>query len=224
MGAAATTSKPANASAKEKAFLARKVTSPEFRVSYPHVFKQRRFDETQEPKYEITMLFDKTKVDVKALRQACANALTQKFGSKENWPTPLNLPFKDGDTMQDKPECKGMIVIKATSKYPVGVVDRDGQTLITEESNLFYAGCYARAKLVANFFEVAKFKKKGVTFYLENLQKTRDGAPFSGRKKATEEFDSVEDDPNFNPPGEDDGLGDTGGAGGETDDGLGDLT
>lgn len=215
--------KPSNVSAKEKAFLARKVTTPEFRASYPHVFKQRKFSEDQEAKYEITMLFDKAKADMKPMRQACGNAMTQKFGpDRAKWPKDVTYPFKDGDTMQDKPECKGMIQVKATSKFPVGVVDRDGQTLITEDSNLFYAGCYGRATLVANFYEMAKFKKKGVTFYLENLQKTRDGAPYSGRKKASEEFESVEDDPEFNPPGDEGDL--PGGGDASPDDGLGDLS
>jgi hypothetical protein len=70
------------------------------------------------------------------------------------------------------------------------VVDQR-RNAISKEDNTFFSGCYARASLVA--FAYDKMGNKGVSFALQNIQKTRDGEPFSGRKKAEDEFDAIED-------------------------------
>ena len=166
-----------------------KCTSPEFRVSYPHVFKAHSGFEGQEPKFSITMLFPKD-TDLKELKRAALNAAVEKFGPKEKWPKVFRLPFRDGDEKSDLQGYEGHTFVAASSKQRPGVIN--GQKIpIIKEDETFYAGCYARATLIAFAYDTAG--NKGVSFALQNIQKLGDGEPFSGRKKAEEEFDSVDD-------------------------------
>ena len=191
--------------AKEKMDVAKKkCTTPEFRVSFPNVFKAKAFDEGDEPKYSVAMLFKKN-ADLSELKRAAKNALIEEFGPKENWPSGLDMPFWDGN---DKEELEGyadMIVVNAKSKTRPGLIDRD-KSPITEEDDAFYAGCYARATLIAYGFK--KGKNKGVAFALQNIQKLRDGEKFSGKHAAEDDFDDLNDaDTNSESDDSDDELG-----------------
>lgn len=167
----------------------KKCITPEFRVSFPHVFEAHSGFEGQEPKYSIVMLFPKT-TDLKELKRAALNAAVEKFGPKEKWPKNLRLPFRDGDEKTDLQGYEGHTFVTASSKQRPGIIN--GQKVpIAKEDETFYAGCYARASLIAHGYD--KAGNKGVAFTLQNIQKLRDGEPFSGRKKAEDEFDSVED-------------------------------
>lgn len=167
----------------------KKCMTPEFRTSYPNVFKAKSF-EGQEPKYGLTMLFSK-KADISKLKKAAFNAAVEKWGEdKAKWPKKLRLPFRDGDA--EKADMKGYpghIFVSASSKQKPGVVDQRREAILDEQA--FYAGCYARATLIA--FAYDRAGNVGVSFSLQNVQKLRDGERFSGRKAAEDEFDAVED-------------------------------
>lgn len=181
------------------------VMTPEFRVSFPHVFKPNAF-QNQEPKYSVQMLFDKD-IDLKAMKRAAKAAAVDKWGAdKAKWPRNLRLPFRDGNEKPDLDGYENVIFVSASSKQRPGVVDQRLQA-VTEEDGTFYAGCYARATLRAFAYDAAG--NRGISFGLQNLQKTRDGDPFSGRKKAEDEFDAVEtvDDDDFEA-GDDIGVDD----------------
>ena len=168
----------------------KKCITPEGRVSYPYVFKAKS-NEDKEPKYSMTLLFDK-KTDLKELKRAAFNAAVETYGSdKSKWPKKLKMPFRDGDEDKpDQPEYKNTIFVYASSKHRPGIVD-SGRSPIVEEDRTFYAGCYARASLIA--FTYDQLGNIGVSFALQNIQKLRDGKPLSGRKNAEDEFDAVED-------------------------------
>lgn len=167
----------------------KKCTTPKFRVSFPNVFKAKSFKD-QEAKFSITMLFDK-KTDISELRRAARNAIVEKFGEdKTKWPKKLRMPFRDGD--EEKEGVTGyenVIFVGASSKTRPGVIDRE-KAPITEEDDAFYAGCYARATLIAFYYD--NTGNKGVSFALQNLQKLGDGEKFSGKRDAAEEFDDLE--------------------------------
>jgi hypothetical protein len=167
----------------------RKVTTPEFRASFPHVFKAHAFNDKQEAKFSLTMLFPKT-ADLKALKKAAAFAAEEKWGPREKWPKGLRMPFRDGDEKSDLTGYTGTIYVNANSKQRPGCVD-NRLTPIVEEDNTFYAGCYARATLIAFAYDTSG--NRGVSFSLQNIQKLRDGEPFSGRRKAEDDFDAVGD-------------------------------
>lgn len=176
----------AKADDKEK----QRIVTPEFRVSYPHLFKPNAI-KGGKLKYSVTMLFDK-KQDLSVLKLAIKHAKISGYGPNEkNWPTKLESPVSDGDSEKyaDKEGYKGCWVVKASTNEEnrPGVVDKDAQPLIDASS--FYPGCYARAQVFAFTWEY--MGKEGVSFILDHVQKTRDGKSFSGKKSATEVFDPI---------------------------------
>lgn len=165
----------------------KKVITPEFRVSFEHVFDAHAF-KGAEAKYSITMLYDKS-ADLAAMKKAVRNAAVEKFGP--DWKNKgLRLPFRNGDEKTDMDGYAGKIFISASTKQRPQVIDAKKSPL-TKEDGAFYSGCYARASLIA--FAYDHLGNKGVSFSLQNVQKLRDGERFSGRKNAVDEFDSVED-------------------------------
>lgn len=162
-----------------------KVITPEFRVSFPNVFEARAAFPGQKAKFSITMLFPKNS-DFKGMKDLLKAAAIEEWGDKI--PANLKLPFRDGDVEKAGIEgYAGMIFIAAASLQRPGVVDAQKQPII--EPSEFYAGCYARASL--NAFTWSNMGKHGVSFGLMNLQKLRDGEPFSGKVAAEDEFDAV---------------------------------
>lgn len=172
----------------------KKCTTPEGRVSFPHVFEKHSGFEGQEPKYSCVFLYPKN-TDLKELKRAAFNAAIEKWGPREKWPKNLRLPFRDGDEKTDLAGYEGHIFVSASSKQKPQVVGNkkvDGAfPRIEKEDETFYAGCYARATLIA--FAYDKMGNKGVSFSLQNIQKLRDGEQFSGRRNADDEFDEVDD-------------------------------
>lgn len=171
----------------------KKVLTPEFRVSFPHVFEKHQFEDN-EPKFSIVMLFAKN-TDLKAMKQVAFNAAIEKFGPKEKWPKNLRMPFRDGDEKGDLMGYPGSIFVSASSKLQPDVVGNkkvDGKFPRLQSEAEFYAGCFARATLIA--FAYSKMGNVGVSFSLQNVQKLRDGEAFSGRKNADDEFESIESD------------------------------
>lgn len=172
----------------------KKVRTPQFRVSFPHVFEKHGFKD-QEPKYSIVMLFPKN-TDLKDIKRAVHNAATEKWGAKEKWPKQMRMPFRDGNEKSDLMGYENTIFITASSKQKPQVIGRlknaDGDfPRLEKEDGEFYAGCYARATLIAFAYDTAG--NRGVSFSLQNIQKLADGEQFSGRKNAEDEFDEVDD-------------------------------
>lgn len=167
----------------------KKCITPEFRVSFPNVFEAKSFKE-QPAKYSVVMLFDKA-TDLKALKKAAFNAMIEKFGSKEKFPKKFRMPFRDGDDEKsDQIGYKNTIFVSASSKNRPGVVNGRNERLNAED-DAFYAGCYARAELIAFWYDQAG--NKGVGFSLQNVQKTREGERFTNKKAPEKVFDQVED-------------------------------
>lgn len=159
-----------------------------FRVSFPQVFEAKSFAE-QKPKYSVTMLFEKD-VDLSApaaegfisLKRAALNAAIEKWGPKDQWSpkikSKLRMPFRDGDTDRpDTPGYEGCIFVVATSVQRPGLWDLKYRPITDAEE--FYAGCYARAEVIAKAYDEAG--NIGVSFYLQNIQKVKEGEAFSGR-------------------------------------------
>lgn len=166
-----------------------KCLTPTFRVSYPNVFKAKAFNSDQEEKYSIVMLFPKSE-DLNALKRAAFNAATEKWGPKEKWPKGLRMPFRDGDEKGD-PTYAEQIFVSASSKQRPGIINQRKEPIHEDEADQFYAGCYARATLRAFSYDMKG--NRGVSFGLQNLQKVADGDAFSGKKRAEDDFDAIED-------------------------------
>jgi len=195
--------KPTKTAPKKDKDLCRIIT-PEFRVSYPHVFKPQAPKPTDTPKFSITMLFRKDQSlegmspdgKPRSLKDVIKQAKIAEFGPKENWPDNLESPVVDGDDPKfaDKDGYKGHWVIKATTSQDQrpSVVGPD-MTPITEPSVL-YPGCYARAYIygyVWYYPDRQKPMKIGVGFILDHVQKLRDGKPFGGKRPVEQVFSPV---------------------------------
>lgn len=170
------------------------IMTPEFRVSFPFVFRpQKAMEEGKPDKYSVVMLFRKGE-KLESLVSAVNKTLADKFGAdKTAWPKGLTLPFRDqGDRSLPGYE-PGAVFITPTSKYAPGLVDAARAPIIDEVE--FYAGCYARATLRPFYYEVkgktGGVLKRGVSFALQNIQKLRDGDSLSGRPKPEDEFEPV---------------------------------
>lgn len=165
-----------------------KVTTPPFRVAFAAVFKARSF-QGQEPKYSLDMLFPPG-TDLTPMKKAAHAAAAKKWGNDpKDWPKFKNPTFKDGNE-KTYDGYKDTTVVTASSKERPGVVDQNLNEII--EQSEFYSGCWARATVVAYAYD--NMGNRGVSFGLNNLQKVKDDAKFSGRKNAKDEFDIIETD------------------------------
>ena len=169
---------------------ARKLVTPEFRVSYPHLFKPNAI-KGGKPKYSVSMLFPKS-ADLSSIKLAIKHAKIDKWGPNKNeWPEDLQSPVDDGDSPkhEERDGYKGHWVIKASTneEYRPEVVGPDAQPILNASE--FYPGCYARAYVFAYAWEY--MGKNGVSFILDHVQKTRDGKPFGGKRSASDVFTPI---------------------------------
>lgn len=164
--------------------------TPEFRVSFPNVFRpQKSMEAGKDPKYGITMLFAKG-ADLSKLKKAAADCAREFFGARLDNPVfakKLRSPFRDQGEKDFSGYEAGAIFINATSKIKPGLVDAQVQTIIDESQ--FYAGCYARATVRAFAYDQAG--NVGVAFGLNNIQKLREGEPLGGRARPEDEFEAA---------------------------------
>ena len=168
--------------------MATNVMTPEFRVSFPNVFRPAKpMAEGQEAKYGITMLFKKGE-NLDELKKAAEEAIIDKWGTdKSKWPRNMRSPFRDQGEKEFAGYEEGAIFVTATSKQKPGLVDADVNDIIAEED--FYPGCYARATVRAFAYDAAG--NRGVAFGLQNVQKLKDGEPLGGRVAASADFAPV---------------------------------
>lgn len=170
--------------------------TPEFRVSYPQVFKPKLNDLNGKEEFSVVALFPPG-ADLKHLYAAAADAIAKKWPNGK--PANLKSPFRKQEERKREdgtmPEgyVEGGIFINLKSTRAPGVIDQRNQPIIDAEH--FYAGCYAKASVSVFAYEArnkqGQVLSRGVSFGLNNIQKQRDGEPFSGRRKAEEEFEPV---------------------------------
>ena len=164
------------------------IMTPEFRVSFPYVFRPSKpMQVGQEPKYSVSMLFKKGE-DLTVLKKAVEEAAVEKWGAdKSKWPKNLRNPFRDQGEKDNEGYEAGAIFITATSKQKPGLVDSKVEDIIEERE--FYPGCYARATVRPFAYDNAG--NRGVAFGLQNVQKLREGAPLGGRSSPAADFEPV---------------------------------
>ncbi len=177
----------------------RKITTPKFRVSFVQVFEPKP-NMQGKPTYSVVMLFDNKIVKEGGLNdliKIIKLAATEKWGEVPKEVLDLSedfCPLNKGDKKEYE-GYKNTIYVRAASQFPPAVVDTgDLANSIKPQAILnaseFYSGCYARASVTAYAWE-NKYKKKGVSIGLQNLQKLGDGEPFSGRGNPEDDFDPI---------------------------------
>lgn len=166
------------------------VRTPEFRLAFPHLFVPHKANATADEKFSVCALFAPgTNLDEMAA--AVNQAAFDKWGN--DLPANLKTPWRRGESKLDKKGNRmvgfddGVIFITASTKQRPGVVDENVQGIM--DQGVIYGGCYCHATVNAFTYDVSG--NIGVSFGLNNIQKLRDGDPFSARTSPDEDFTPV---------------------------------
>lgn len=166
------------------------VITPEFRVSYPNLFQPRLNDQSGKMEYSFVALFAKG-ADLSALKKEAQRALLEKFGAEKlkdpAFVQRLRSPFRDQGIRQSDGYVPGAIFVSLKSTQKPGVVDAQVKPII--DPSQVYAGCYGIASVRAFAYDAKG--NVGVSLWMQNFQKTRDGDSLTGRLKPEEEFEPI---------------------------------
>jgi hypothetical protein len=163
-----------------------RVVTPEATLSFPALFSPKAFSEGDTPKYECELIF-KDGTDLSAMKKAAEHVAREHWGA--DIPKSLRSPFRDGSTDREgKPEYEGATFMRAWSKSKPSVVMGPNHEPVLDESDV-YSGCIVRVSVTA--FAYDNKGNKGVSFYLNNVWKLRDGAPLASRVSAEDDFAGV---------------------------------
>lgn len=179
----------------------RNMITGEVRLSYCHLLEPAQINGEGEPKYSVSCLVPKSDVETLAAIKGCVDKALEE-GKKKNdkfMSGVVKRPLRDGDAKgedgefiygEDDPR-RGCYFFNTNSqaKRPPQIIDRDGKTLLTSETEI-YSGCYGRVSV--SFYPFDQKGSKGVAVGLNNVQKTRDGESLGGTKvSAFEEFEAL---------------------------------
>jgi hypothetical protein len=187
-----------------------RLLTPKFRVSFPQVFEKASYNNGT-PRYSLTGLFfpktfteaDKAKWDAikKKLGEVCVEFFKKDIKTmKED--RSFKIPFHKGNEKdyQGYGDPDMVFFSMANSKRRPQIVDVNGNPITSENSEEFYAGCWARASVNPYAFNNIG---KGLAIGLGNLQKLGDDESFEGFTSAEDDFGG---DPAEGFSDDDDGL------------------
>ncbi|MBB2481089.1 DUF2815 family protein [Bacillus sp. APMAM] len=171
--------------------VATKVIVPS-RLSYLHCWEPNSIN-GGDPKYSVSAIIPKS--DTKTIAAINAAIEQAKKESISKWggkiPNNLKMPLRDGDIERPDDEAyKGSYFFNANSRQAPQVVDGKVQPILDQSE--VYSGCYGRISVT--FYGYNSNGNRGIAAGLGNIQKLRDGEPLGGRSKASDDFETVEDD------------------------------
>ncbi len=173
----------------KKEFTGVNVTTPLCRLAFPALFEKKpKFGQTDATKgeYSVVMVFDKD-ADLSKLKNAIVQAAKNEFGGNVDLKTLDLKRIRDGNTLE-RDEFKDKYIIRAkTSLGQPGVVDAKLNKIL--DPSEIYSGVYVHVNLTAKAYALPQ---KGVTFYLNHVQKVKDGEPFSMRNAPKDVFEELE--------------------------------
>jgi hypothetical protein len=172
-----------------------RLKTPKFRVSFPQVFEKASYNQGK-PRYSLTGLFypaqfsEADKVKWQAIRAKLAEVCLEFF--KKDLKTmkadrSFKIPFHKGDekTYEGYGDPNMIFFSMANSKRRPQIIDVSGNPITTDNSEEFYAGCWARASVNPYAFDNIG---KGLAVGLGNLQKLQDDQSFEGFTSADDDF------------------------------------
>jgi hypothetical protein len=185
-----------------------RLLTPRFRVSFPQVFEKSSYN-GGEPRYSLVGLFypeqftEKDKAKWQAIRAKLSEVCLEFFKKdlkKMKEDRTFKFPFHKGDekTYEGYGDPKMIYFSMANSKRKPQILDipqgpgQQGEPITSDNSEEFYAGCWARASV--NPYAFSKIGK-GLSIGLGNIQKLKDDKSFEGFTSAEDDFgdDPVED-------------------------------
>jgi Protein of unknown function (DUF2815) len=147
------------------------------RLLYPSLFQPKVWNTASKPKYEATFLLNKERhnEEIKNINSIILNHLSQNNLTLEKAKLDA-ICFKDGD-LSGKPEYENSYTLKAKSIFKFPIVHKDGKTLVEEEDNIFYGGCYVNVYVnLRTYVESAV----GVSCNIKAIQFAGKGEPIGG--------------------------------------------
>lgn len=168
------------------------------RLSYTYLLEPDKNEDGSNGKYRTMFLIPKSDKDTLAKIEAAQKAAAKEGASilgkiPPSGFNPAWSTLHDGDEDQDtdeKPEYKGMMYLNVSTTRKPGIIDRQGNHLTSEDD--VYPGMWAKLQIKAAAYNVDK--KKGVTFYLNHVQKIADDENLMGRSKPEDVFEILDDD------------------------------
>jgi hypothetical protein len=191
-----------------------RLLTPKFRVSFPQVFEKSSYNNGA-LRYSLTGLFfpkQFTEADtakwaaIKAkLAEVCQEFFKKPYKVMKDDRT-FKIPFHRGSekTYQGYGDPDMVFFSMANSKRRPEILDVNGNRITSENSEEFYAGCWARASVNPYAFDNIG---KGLAIGLGNIKKIGDDESFEGFTSAEDDF-GAEPEENFS--GDDDDMSDVG--------------
>lgn len=181
----------------KKEFTGITITLPTCRLAYPVLFEQKYNELKKKEEWAVTMLFDKKTADLSKLKQAMVQAAKNEFGADVDLKTLDLKRIIDGDSLNAKGEprpeyYKGQWVVKAATRLKApGVVDSKLNKIL--DPSEIYSGVYANVNVTVKAYAQPN---KGVTIYLNHVQKVKDGEPIAGGPQVKDVFEELDIDEN----------------------------
>ena len=149
------------------------VKTPEFRLSYPHLFEPYKFEDETQGSYSLVMMFERS-ADLKPLDACPRPSPTTGQGAPGN----VRSPFCDGNEKVASwgESFRDTIFVRAKTLRRPPVVDARGMPV--EDPELAYPGCYCRAVVTPIVYD--KAGNRGVRIQLAAVQILRDGERLDG--------------------------------------------
>lgn len=173
------------------------VTKTPVRLSYCFLLEPRKNDDGSDGKYGAMLIIPKADTaTVKQINDCIESARNVAAAKGMKNAKTLKSPLRDGDGERPNggeygPECKGCWVMNATSKRKPGIVNRRVQPILDPAE--IYSGMWAIVDL--NFGAYEYNGNRGISCYLNNVQKVRDDEALGGSAARPESvFAAVEDD------------------------------
>ena len=166
------------------------VITPEFRAAFVGLFKATAPKENPDgaKKYSMRAVF-MPGTDLSTLKEQAAQAAKEKWGDKV--PKTIRSPFRTNEELENPipgiPDDAIVMTFSANEDRRPGLVDKNLQDIIDDSE--VYSGAWFRAQVRAYAYDAAG--NKGVSFGLQNAQKTKDDEPLGkGKVPASKAFEA----------------------------------
>ena len=163
------------------------------RLSFPNLYKKVGFIGGT-PKFSATFLLckDQHADTIVKINKMIDDFIADKYGAGKVPKGIKRTCFSNGDD-KDYDGYENTMVFKASSTKRLTLLDRD-KTPVTEDDNVFYAGCYVNV-VVSLWFSDHELGGKQVLANIHGIQFNKDGEEFgNGNNNCSDDFDEVEDD------------------------------
>lgn len=154
------------------------------RLSFPSLFKKSSFDGV-DGKYEATFLINKDDEQANTIK----NTITSILKEKQVKLSSDKICLKDGDNI-NYDGYEGCFSIKASSNKRVPIFNKD-LSVIAEEDEILYAGCYVNA-VISLWYQDNQYGKR-INANLVGVQFSKDGYAFGDNINPLDFFENIEE-------------------------------